>query len=111
MERGIPECYFGTIKAPSTWQTEQRGVAGWYLVDPIIAFWARRKPELAKPWPQKKGEWETDEILAAYSARLRPYVQEIIAAFADDLATEWWNEFGREFEERVRARKNRQFAK
>ena len=107
LDHGIPECYFGTRNSPPNWETKDIGLQGWYNVDPILAFMARKKPNLAVPWPKTPGAWSTDDILAALSRRLRPYIAELITLFASNLETETWQEYRADFEERVRARKNR----
>src|ERR1035437_5028337 len=34
IEQDVPECYIGTLQAPSTSEKNENGLGGWYLVDP-----------------------------------------------------------------------------
>lgn len=105
IEQDVPECYVGTLKAPSNWEKSENGLEGWYLIDPIISFLARKKPEIAVSWPSRQGTWTAEDILEAYSARVRPFVDELIVAFESNLSVEWWREYRAYFEERVRMRR------
>ncbi|HLJ86721.1 MAG TPA: hypothetical protein VKZ53_07845 [Candidatus Angelobacter sp.] len=106
LEQGTSECYFGTLESPSNWCIEENGLNGWYLINPILGFLGRRTPERAVPWPAAKGIRITDDILHGYSARLRPFIEDVISVFAGGLTADWWTAYRADFEERVRARKS-----
>lgn len=97
LEQGTPEYFFGTIQASPDWDDKGE----WYPGDLIVAYLIKRRPELAVPWPTEKREWSTEEILHIFAARLRPVADEIISAFASNLAADWWKAFRQDFDERI----------
>ena|ERR1700733_10934539 len=103
LERGTPEYFFGTAEAASDWASEK----DWYNGDAICAYLFRRSPQLTVPWPKDDRKWNTDDILHVFAARLKPVVDEIIAAFASGLTVDWWNEFLSDRENRIRKMKDR----
>src|ERR1035437_1644293 len=105
-ERGTPEIFFGTLDAPSNWEFKSDVRTGWYTVAPIIVFLSIKFPDLAAPWPDRKVEPTTNEILLDYSARIRPFAEEVIAAFTANLDVMWWGDYQRWLESRIQERKN-----
>ncbi|HLJ86722.1 MAG TPA: hypothetical protein VKZ53_07850 [Candidatus Angelobacter sp.] len=98
LEKGAPEYFFGTLGASVDTQKDN----DWYDGDAICAYIFTQSPKQAVSWPREKRDWRTEDILNMFALRLEPVVDQIISAFASNLAAGWWREFQMDREERIK---------
>lgn len=100
LEQGTPVAYLGTLESPMQWGDEVDGVTVWYVLNALLNYVEKKG---GTPVTPKTGLYRsTGDLLAAGAARLRPHVEELLAAFAPNRPEEWWQAFDAYQSERLK---------
>lgn len=103
IEQGVPSIYLGTLESPLAWGAEVNGVKVWYVADGVLDFIEKKPlPPPGQMFPRSEKPLTLDDMLARDAGRLRPHLDQVVAAFAPDRSADWWKAYNAYQDDRVR---------